>query len=77
MADEVVDQGEAGADDAMLDNELMEWLRRVSLGADWVTSICTGSLVLGDTGLLQGKNYDQIVGCVAKPGTNSSNSLGA
>ena len=47
--------GGAGADDAMLDNELIEWLRQVSVGADWVTSVCTGSLVLGAAGLLQGK----------------------
>jgi cyclohexyl-isocyanide hydratase len=47
--------GGAGADDAMLDNELIDWLRQVSTGADWVTSVCTGSLVLGAAGLLQGK----------------------
>ena len=47
--------GGAGADDAMLDNELIEWLRQVSVKADWVTSVCTGSLVLGAAGLLQGK----------------------
>lgn len=47
--------GGAGADDAMLDNELIEWLRQVSNSADWVTSVCTGSLVLGAAGLLQGK----------------------
>lgn len=47
--------GGAGADDAMLDDELIEWLRQVSIGADWVTSVCTGSLVLGAAGLLHGK----------------------
>jgi len=47
--------GGAGADDAMFDKELIEWLRQVSVGADWVTSVCTGSLVLGAAGLLRGK----------------------
>ncbi|MEP0189750.1 MAG: DJ-1/PfpI family protein [Erythrobacter sp.] len=47
--------GGVGADDAMLDEELIAWLREVSVGADWVTSVCTGSLVLGAAGLLQGK----------------------
>lgn len=47
--------GGAGADNAMLDRELIEWLRQVSTSADWVTSVCTGSLVLGAAGLLQGK----------------------
>ncbi len=47
--------GGAGADDAMLDHELMAWLQAVSGGADWITSVCTGSLVLGAAGLLRGK----------------------
>ena len=47
--------GGAGADDAMLDSELIAWLQRVSISADWVTSVCTGSLVLGAAGLLRGK----------------------
>lgn len=47
--------GGAGADHAMLDNELIEWLRQVAARADWVTSVCTGSLVLGAAGLLRGK----------------------
>ena len=47
--------GGAGADDAMLDDELIEWLRQVSTRADWVTSVCTGSLGLGAAGLLRGK----------------------
>lgn len=47
--------GGAGADDAMFNRELIEWLRQAAVGADWVTSVCTGSLVLGAAGLLQGK----------------------
>ena len=39
----------------MLDKELIAWLREVSVEADWVTSVCTGSLVLGAAGLLRGK----------------------
>jgi transcriptional regulator GlxA family with amidase domain len=30
-------------------------VRSVAPGADWVTSVCTGSLVLGAAGLLEGK----------------------
>jgi len=47
--------GGAGADNAMFDKKLIAWLREVSVGADWVTSVCTGSLVLGAAGLLKGK----------------------
>lgn len=39
----------------MLDAELVHWLRCVSAKADWVTSVCTGSLILGAAGLLRGK----------------------
>ncbi|WP_421992089.1 DJ-1/PfpI family protein [Qipengyuania sp.] len=47
--------GGAGADDAMLDAVLIDWLRRSAPAADWITSVCTGSLVLGAAGLLKGK----------------------
>jgi len=36
------------------DDETLEWVRRVGEGADWVTSVCTGSLILGAAGLLRG-----------------------
>lgn len=47
--------GGSGVNEAMLDRELIEWLRRMSSSADWLTSVCTGSLVLGAAGLLRGK----------------------
>jgi cyclohexyl-isocyanide hydratase len=39
---------------AMQDGETMAWVRQVAEGADWVTSVCTGSLVLAAAGLLKG-----------------------
>ncbi|MGB3470043.1 MAG: DJ-1/PfpI family protein [Erythrobacter sp.] len=47
--------GGAGADEAMLDPELIAWLQDAAKTADWITSVCTGSLVLGAAGLLRGK----------------------
>jgi cyclohexyl-isocyanide hydratase len=47
--------GGAGVNDAMLDPELIGWLRLVAPSADWITSVCSGSLVLGAAGLLKGK----------------------
>tara|TARA_B100000678_G_scaffold284338_1_gene285781 strand:- start:271 stop:951 length:681 start_codon:yes stop_codon:yes gene_type:complete len=47
--------GGAGADDAMEDPVVLEWLRTASASAQWITSVCTGSLVLGAAGLLKGK----------------------
>lgn len=32
----------------------LDWVRRIGASATWVTSVCTGALVLGAAGLLQG-----------------------
>jgi transcriptional regulator GlxA family with amidase domain len=37
------------------DEELLDWLREVDQGTKWTTSVCTGSLLLGAAGLLDGK----------------------
>lgn len=48
--------GGAGAtDNAIADSELLHEVRRLAWSARFVTSVCTGSLVLGAAGLLQGK----------------------
>ena len=39
---------------AMADNETLDWVRAVAADAMWVTSVCTGSLVLAAAGLLKG-----------------------
>ena len=39
---------------AMEDAETLDWVRRVGTDATWVTSVCTGSLVLAAAGLLTG-----------------------
>jgi cyclohexyl-isocyanide hydratase len=39
---------------AMQDDETLAWLQRVGAEATWVTSVCTGSLVLAAAGLLDG-----------------------
>ena len=46
--------GGIGVADVMQDEGAMAWLRRVGPGAQWVTSVCTGSLILGAAGLLRG-----------------------
>jgi transcriptional regulator GlxA family with amidase domain len=40
---------------AMADERLLAWLRSAAVEAELVTSVCTGSLVLGAAGLLEGK----------------------
>ncbi len=46
--------GGFGCIDVMHDDEALDWVRSVGGGAQWVTSVCTGSLILGAAGLLQG-----------------------
>ena len=47
--------GGFGTIEAMEDQELLAQLRRLATTARYVTSVCTGSLVLGAAGLLKGK----------------------
>src|SRR5690242_1113909 len=44
-----------GVNDLMEDEEVLAWLRDRAATARYVSSVCTGSLVLGAAGLLRGK----------------------
>jgi cyclohexyl-isocyanide hydratase len=46
--------GGAGTDDMVNDEAVLEFLRLQARGAKYITSVCTGSLVLGAAGLLKG-----------------------
>jgi cyclohexyl-isocyanide hydratase len=46
--------GGLGTDDAVNDEELLAFLKQQAAGTKYVTSVCTGSLVLGAAGLLRG-----------------------
>ncbi|HEX6084772.1 MAG TPA: DJ-1/PfpI family protein [Thermoanaerobaculia bacterium] len=46
--------GGPGVNEAMLDEELVSFLQRHGERAQWVTSACTGALLLGAAGLLAG-----------------------
>jgi cyclohexyl-isocyanide hydratase len=46
--------GGLGTDDMVNDEEMLAFLRKQAVGARYITSVCTGSLVLGAAGLLQG-----------------------
>jgi len=46
--------GGIGVTEVMEDEAAMAWVRRIGSSAKWVTSVCTGSLILGAAGLLQG-----------------------
>lgn len=38
----------------MVDDELLDWLRKVHEGTTWTVSVCTGALILGAAGILKG-----------------------
>jgi cyclohexyl-isocyanide hydratase len=46
--------GGFGTDDMVDDEEMLAFLRKQAVAAKYVTSVCTGSLVLGAAGLLKG-----------------------
>jgi cyclohexyl-isocyanide hydratase len=47
--------GGPGMGPLLVDDEVLDFIRRQAVGARFVTSVCTGSLVLGAAGLLRGK----------------------
>jgi cyclohexyl-isocyanide hydratase len=47
--------GGMGMNALLNDDETLTFLRKQAKGAEYVTSVCTGALVLGAAGLLQGK----------------------
>ncbi len=53
--DVVLVPGGEGNRALMEDEAVLSWLRRIDEGTKWTTSVCTGSLVLGAAGLLEGK----------------------
>ncbi|MBK8838264.1 MAG: DJ-1/PfpI family protein [Hyphomonadaceae bacterium] len=48
--------GGANATKVALDQDFIHEIRRLALGAKYVTSVCTGSLILGAAGLLRGRH---------------------
>jgi cyclohexyl-isocyanide hydratase len=53
-ADVLCVPGGLGVSEVIEDDTAMAWVRTVGEQAAWVTSVCTGSLILGAAGLLEG-----------------------
>jgi transcriptional regulator GlxA family with amidase domain len=47
--------GGQGSRPLLRDREVLDWLRAVHQTSRWTTSVCTGALVLGAAGILDGK----------------------
>jgi cyclohexyl-isocyanide hydratase len=54
-ADLIMIPGGPGQTDAMLDPDFMAEVKRLGDSATYLTSVCTGSLILGAAGLIKGK----------------------
>ena len=53
--DIVLVPGGSGELDARTDERVIDWLRTADETSQWTTSVCTGALLLGAAGLLEGK----------------------
>jgi transcriptional regulator GlxA family with amidase domain len=72
--DVLVVPGGFGTRPLMKDERMLSWVRRAHETSQWTTSVCTGSLVLGAAGLLEGLEatthwaaMDTLEGTGAKP----------
>jgi len=53
--DVLVVPGGVGNRALLNDERVLDWIRAANESTEWTTSVCTGSLVLGAAGLLEGK----------------------
>ena len=53
-ADIVMVPGGPGVPDMLADQPLIDWIRDIHPTTTWTTSVCTGSLLLGAAGVLEG-----------------------
>jgi transcriptional regulator GlxA family with amidase domain len=54
-ADLVLVPGGIGSDDLLENETVLSWLREIDAVTKWTTSVCTGALLMGAAGLLEGK----------------------
>lgn len=53
--DMVLVPGGIGSDDLLENETVLSWLREIDATTKWTVSVCTGALLLGAAGLLEGK----------------------
>jgi len=56
QADTLLVAGGIGCHGAMVDDDVLGWIRSIAPGVTRLGSVCTGALVLGSAGLLDGKS---------------------
>ena len=55
-ADILLIPGGFGIDNLLNNEEVLNWIRKIDRTTKWTVSVCSGSLLLAQTGLLNGKN---------------------
>jgi transcriptional regulator GlxA family with amidase domain len=55
-ADILLVPGGPGIDSLLTDKDIIGWIRKIDLTTKWTVSVCSGSLLLAQSGLLDGKN---------------------
>jgi len=55
-ADILLIPGGFGIDNMLKKPEVLDWIRKIDRTTKWTVSVCSGSLLLAQTGLLDGKN---------------------
>jgi transcriptional regulator GlxA family with amidase domain len=55
-ADILLIPGGFGIDNLLKNEEVLDWIRRIDITTKWTVSVCSGSLLLAQAGLLDGKN---------------------
>lgn len=48
--------GGFGVDDLLKNKEIVDWVREIDKTSRWTVSVCSGSLLLAEAGILNGKN---------------------
>ncbi len=73
-SDIIIIPGGPGVRDLLGNQKVLNWLRSEYRSAKWIVSVCTGSLLLGAAGLLQGRKatthwtaFDELRNFGAKP----------
>ena len=55
-ADILLIPGGSGIDNLLKNKEVLDWIRKIDSITKWTVSVCSGSLLLAQAGLLDGKN---------------------
>ncbi|MCX6238298.1 MAG: DJ-1/PfpI family protein [Bacteroidia bacterium] len=55
VADILLIPGGFGIDELLKNNEIIEWIQQIDHSTQWTVSVCSGSLLLAQAGLLNGK----------------------